>query len=96
MLHYYLCIPTNLSTFFPENVMTLPLTNIDEEIYLQEVLQFLQEQNWLFSYPNTHLLVKEVFSKIDDSWLMHLKNLTSSELNEIPFGLVNVRHMFAS
>lgn len=60
------------------------------EKYLEEVFDFLKTYQWVFSSPNTYVLVNKVFDQFPSEWLPFLSDLSNDELNELSVGVVSV------
>lgn len=58
--------------------------------YFIDSITFLRENEWIFNFPNTDVLVHNIFEKFPKGWRYHLEKLSCKELNEIPFGLRQV------
>lgn len=56
----------------------------------ENILSFLKEKEWIFNYPNTHILVNKVIDGFPEEWIHCLKHISNTELNNLPFGNVNV------
>ncbi|KAF5274828.1 hypothetical protein FQR65_LT00411 [Abscondita terminalis] len=53
------------------------------------VLSFLKDSQWIYNYPNTHILVNKVLDEFKPDWIRHLDCITNNELNDLPFGYIN-------
>lgn len=71
--------------------MSNHLDNLDIKEYLQKALQFLLKHEWIYNYPNTHVLVNKVFENIEQDWIEHLKNLDITNLKDFQLKVVKVR-----
>lgn len=58
--------------------------------YFQKALVFLKNQQWIYNYPNTHILVYKILDEFDPEWVSYFKNITNDELNDLAFCIVNV------
>lgn len=73
--------------------MALPRTFKDSTEYFNDCLTFLKDYDWIYNYPNTHILVNRTFEKIPPDWLQHLHNLTNDGLNKLALGDIDVRSL---
>lgn len=64
--------------------MTNPFEKLDIEEYFQKALPFLKKHNWIYNYPNTDVLLNNVFENIEPTWIPHLKQLGTDGLNRLP------------
>ncbi|RZC31870.1 presequence protease, mitochondrial [Asbolus verrucosus] len=66
--------------------MALPTYYNNVKDYFEDTLNFLKAYHWLYSYPNTHVLVNNVFDQFPAEWPPYLRNLTSEGLNDLARG----------
>lgn len=57
---------------------------LDIEEYFQKALPFLKKHNWIYNYPNTDVLLNNVFENIEPDWIPHLEHLGTDSLNRLP------------
>ncbi|KAK4885979.1 hypothetical protein RN001_002250 [Aquatica leii] len=57
--------------------------------YFTAVLNFLKDEQWIYNYRNTHILVNNVLDNFQPDWIEHFQYITSNELNNLPFGYIN-------
>lgn len=70
--------------------MYLLFTEEDCKEYSENALDFLKEYQWIYKYPNTQVLVKNVFDNFESEWIPHFKNLSYNDLNSLPYDLFKV------
>jgi hypothetical protein len=76
-----------------EVIMALPPRYDSIKAYLEDALDFLKDYHWLYSTPNTHILVNTVFERFPCEWLMFLKDLSAEQLNSLSSGSLPVSVM---
>lgn len=64
-------------------------SNID--LYLNDVLQFLKECQWIYTTSNTEFIVQGTLRQIPSDWIPAIESLSLEELNEIPFDYTKVQ-----
>lgn len=57
---------------------------IDSTIYFDEALEFLKEYQWIYNYPNTDILSRNILDEMPKEWLSYFNKLKFSELKSIP------------
>jgi hypothetical protein len=68
--------------------MALPPRYDSIKAYLEDALDFLKDYHWLYSTPNTHILVNTVFERFPCEWLLFLKDLSAEQLNSFVVGVI--------
>lgn len=59
-------------------------------LYFQEALSLLQEYQWVFNFPVTHLLALNVLNEIPSKWKNVLSCMSTEDLNTLPLGVIKV------
>lgn len=59
-------------------------------IYFQEALALLEEYQWVFNFPVTHMLVLNVLNEIPVKWKNVISCMNTEDLNSLPLGGVKV------
>ena len=44
----------------------------DDVQYFSQAIEFLTRFEWLFKYPNTHILIHDILMNIPDEWIASL------------------------
>lgn len=70
--------------------MAVPSWYNTEKQYFDEVLEFLKAYQWVYKFPNTHILVNKVFDHFPLEWIPFLRGLTHEELNNLALGFLSV------
>lgn len=70
--------------------MLVPPGYADYASYFSDALSFLRDYSWVYNFPVTELLVRDVFKQIPADWLPALLSLTNQQLNILPQGFVMV------
>ncbi|CAH1105495.1 unnamed protein product [Psylliodes chrysocephalus] len=69
--------------------MSLPLSYSNTTDYLKDTLTFLNNHQWIYNFPNTHILVKDIFKYFPCDWFDYFKGLSNDELNKFPTNCLN-------
>lgn len=59
------------------SAMSLPPTYSSSTQYLKDVLAFLQVHQWIYNFPNTHILAQDVLKHIPIDWQQHFSKFPS-------------------
>lgn len=80
---------------FAETIMSIPPDYNDPKVYFKDSLTFLREYDWIFRFSNIQILVEDLLGRFPDEWLPHLEAMSNYELNELPFGYINVSEVLS-
>ncbi|XP_044747596.1 protein RRNAD1 isoform X2 [Coccinella septempunctata] len=58
-------------------------TNVVSSKYFDEALGFLKEYQWIFNYPNTDILSKNILDEIPSEWIAYFNNLSFSDFKDL-------------
>ncbi|XP_056640923.1 uncharacterized protein LOC130447898 [Diorhabda sublineata] len=64
--------------------MSLPPTYTLSTDYFKDALDFLKNHQWVYNYPNTRILIQDIFAHMPPDWLRYFQDLPNSELNKLP------------
>ncbi|CAG9838397.1 unnamed protein product [Diabrotica balteata] len=64
--------------------MSLPSIYLASADYFKDALDFLSKYQWLYNYPNTHILVKDILTNFPSDWCEYFQQLPNDELNNLP------------
>jgi hypothetical protein len=62
-------------------------------LYFQEALSLLEEYQWVFNFPVTHLLALNVLNEVPSKWKNVLSCMSTEDLNTLPLGVIKVHNM---
>lgn len=63
----------------------------DVDSYLQDVLKFLKDCQWIYTTSNTEFIANGTLRQIPPDWIPTINSLSLEELNEIPFDYIKVK-----
>ncbi|XP_071054409.1 methyltransferase-like protein 25B [Onthophagus taurus] len=69
--------------------MAIPQSYTDSKTYMHDCLQFLNDYQWIYNYPNTHILVNKIFEKIPLDWVEYFNKFNTNDFNSLALGIVN-------
>ncbi|KAL1462807.1 hypothetical protein WDU94_014614 [Cyamophila willieti] len=58
-----------------------------ESVYFKEAVDFFEQFSWIFDFPNTDILVKDVLSQISPAWSSVFSSMTDDEIDQYPVQL---------
>ena len=61
--------------------------------YFSACCKFLGDNEWIFNYPVTEILVQDIPSLVPDSWIHALSSLSEEEFKSFPVYLVKVKYI---
>uniref|UniRef100_A0A8D8LN09 Methyltransferase-like protein 25 n=1 Tax=Cacopsylla melanoneura TaxID=428564 RepID=A0A8D8LN09_9HEMI len=59
----------------------------NSSVYFKEAVDFFDQFSWVFDFPNTDILVKDVLSQIPPEWVSVFSTLTDDEIQQYPVEL---------
>lgn len=67
--------------------------SVEDRTYFQSAHKLLIDFQWIFKSSNTKYIADGILDHIPTEWISCLTTLTNEELNQLPFGYINVSNI---
>lgn len=70
--------------------MSLPMQYTTAISYFEDLVHFLKTYDWIFNYPNTEILLNNIFERFPLEWFEFFEKISTTQLNNLSVGTVSV------